>query len=203
MPIILASSSSYRKKLLEQVNIFAECLAPNIDETPLNKEQPKALALRLAVAKAKAVALKYPNKITTTSNTIIIGSDQVASLNGRHLGKPGNFERAFEQLKAQSGNTILFYTAVCVCLESAVLSDVVTTQVEFRTLDEKEITEYLLQEQPYDCAGSFKSEGLGISLFNRITSDDPTALIGIPLIKTLALIRELNAKNKAANKVSG
>lgn len=184
MHIILASSSRYRKKLLEQVNILAQCQAPNIDESPINQEHPKTQALRLAIAKAHAIASEHPNNI-------VIGSDQVASLKGMRLEKPGNYARAFEQLQAQSGNTVLFYSAVCACKGQTLLSDVVTTEVEFRTLDAQEIKNYLLQDQPYDCAGSFKSEGLGISLFNRITSDDPSALIGLPLIKTLSFLRML------------
>lgn len=186
MDIILASSSRYRKQLLAQVNINAQCIAPNIDEAAHAQEQPKAQALRLAIAKTHHSAQHAPH-------ATIIGSDQVASLNGAALGKPGHYAKAFQQLQMQSGHTVLFHTAVCVRKGSTLLSDVITTEVEFRVLTTADIEAYLKQEQPFDCAGSFKSEGLGLSLFKRITSDDPSALIGLPLITTLSFLRTLGS----------
>ncbi|WP_054113007.1 Maf family protein [Marinagarivorans algicola] len=187
MDIILASSSRYRKQLLAQVNINARCIAPDIDEAAHYQEQPKAQALRLAIAKTHHIAQHAPH-------VTIIGSDQVASLNGVPLGKPGGYEKAVQQLQLQSGQTVLFHTAVCVRKGPALLSDVVTTEVEFRPLTSADIEDYLKQEQPFDCAGSFKSEGLGLSLFKRVTSDDPSALIGLPLITTLNFLRTLGAR---------
>lgn len=181
--VILASSSPYRQQLLAQVRIHARCVAPNIDESPKSGETSEALALRLARAKAAAIANQWPN-------AIVIGSDQVASLEGRHLGKPGNAACAVAQLLAQSGKRVTFYTAVCVQSGNTVHADVVPTHVNFRILSEAEITRYVQQEKPFDCAGSFKSEGLGISLFDSLCSEDPSALVGLPLIRTLAFLRE-------------
>ena len=185
--IILASSSQYRKKLLESLNITARCIAPNIDETALADESPKTTALRLAKAKAAAIAIQLPNDEKT--NSIIIGSDQVAWLDGAQLGKPGTREKAIAQLKQQSGKTVLFYTALCVQMNAQQYSDVITTEVAFRDLSEQEIAHYIEQDNPIDCAGSFKSEGAGCMLFTRVTSDDPSALIGLPLIRTTEYLR--------------
>ena len=183
--IILASSSQYRKKLLESLNITARCIAPNIDETALADESPKATALRLAKAKAAAIQLPSDEK----TNSIIIGSDQVAWLDGAQLGKPGTREKAIAQLKQQSGKTVLFYTALCVQMNAQQYSDVIITEVAFRDLSEQEIVHYIEQDNPIDCAGSFKSEGAGCMLFTRVTSDDPSALIGLPLIRTTEYLR--------------
>jgi septum formation protein len=157
---------------------------PNVDETPLPGESPVDLALRLAVAKARDVSLRHPN-------AIVIGSDQVADLDGTPLGKPLTHERATEQLRRMRGKTVIFQTALAVvCLESGFeQSDLAQVSVKFRDLDDDEIERYLRAEQPYDCAGSAKSEGLGIALLERIDNDDPTALIGLPLIRTCHLIR--------------
>ncbi len=161
-----------------------ECVAPEVDETPQPDETPPALAMRLALAKARAVANLHPD-------AVVIGSDQVADLNGQPLGKPGNHIRARAQLQTMRGQTVVFQTAVAVvCLatgfERAALAAVA---VKFRELTDHEIEAYLLRETPYDCAGSAKSEGLGIALLDSIDSDDPTALIGLPLIRTCAMLR--------------
>ena len=182
MHIVLASSSPYRKKLLAQIHIHATCIAPHVDETPHPQEAPQALALRLAIAKAQAVI---------QPKAIVIGSDQVASLNGQLLGKPGNMAKAYTQLQQQAGQEVVFYTALCLRHEQTLLTDVITTTVRFRPLSADEITQYLTLEAPFDCAGSFKCEGLGISLFESIKSDDRSALIGLPLIKTAQFLREL------------
>ncbi len=181
--IILASSSPYRKQLLERIHIQAQCIAPAIDERAHTHEAPDTLALRLAINKAKA--------IQTTINTVVIGSDQVASVKGEILGKPHTAANAALQLQKQSGQSVIFYTALCVRRDKIILSAVVTTEVIFRVLSQKEIKNYIDLEQPLDCAGSFKCEGLGITLFEKIISDDPSALIGLPLIKTAQFLREL------------
>ena len=182
--LILGSTSRYRSELLERLHIPFEVCAPDVDETPLPQEAPRALAERLALAKAKAVASKFPN-------AVVIGSDQVADLNGQSLGKPGTHEKAVAQLRQMRGQTVIFQTAVAVvCLasgfEQTSLADV---KVKFRDLSDDEIENYLQLEKPYDCAGSAKSEGLGIALLDSIDSDDPTALIGLPLIRTCQMIR--------------
>ena len=160
-------------------------LAPEVDETPLPGEAPAALAQRLALAKARAVAAQRPG-------AIVIGSDQVADLNGEPLGKPGNHERAVAQLRRMSGQTVLFQTALAVvCQETGFeASELALVKVVFRQLDDATIERYLRAEEPYDCAGSAKSEGLGIALLERIDNDDPTALIGLPLIHTARLLRQ-------------
>ena len=184
-PIILASTSRYRRELLERFRLPFEVAKPEVDETPLADETPATLAQRLALAKAQAVAQTNPN-------AIVIGSDQVADLNGKAIGKPGNYERAFEQLKSMSGQTVIFQTAVAVvCINSGFAkSELVPVKVEFRQLSDLEIDRYLKAEEPYDCAGSAKSEALGITLLNAIHNTDPTALIGLPLITTAQLLRE-------------
>lgn len=184
-PLILGSTSRYRHELLSRLQLPFETVAPDVDESPLPGESPYALSLRLAQAKAAAVAALHPG-------AIVIGSDQVPELDGQPLGKPGNHARATEQLRMMSGKSMQFHTAVCVsCLETGFsVADVVTVQVRFRELNAAEIERYLLAEQPYDCAGSAKSEGLGIALLDAIVSDDPTALIGLPLIRTCQMLRQ-------------
>lgn len=183
-PLVLGSTSRYRKELLQRLSVPFEQAAPDVDETPLPGEPPAALAQRLALAKAQAVAAKFPS-------AVVIGSDQVADLNGQPLGKPGNHERATAQLRQMRGQTVIFQTALAVvCLESGFLQqDIAAVRVAFRDLSDAEIEHYLRAEQPYDCAGSAKSEGLGIALLERIDNDDPTALIGLPLIRTARMIR--------------
>jgi septum formation protein len=183
--LILASTSRYRRELLERLRLPFEQQSPEVDETPLPGEAPAALAARLSLAKAQAVARLHPQ-------AIVIGSDQVADLNGESIGKPGTHERACEQLRRMSGHRIVFQTGVAVVCEATGFSqqDLAPVHVVFRDLNETEIESYLRAEQPYDCAGSAKSEGLGISLLAAIESDDPTALIGLPLIRTSQLLRE-------------
>ncbi|WP_353235100.1 Maf family nucleotide pyrophosphatase [Diaphorobacter ruginosibacter] len=183
-PLILGSTSPYRRALLERLRLPFEVAAPEVDETPLPGESPRELALRLAAAKARAVAQAHPN-------AVVIGSDQVADLNGKSLGKPGNHERATAQLKEMRGHAMVFHTAVSVmCIESGFSQiDLAQVRVRLRHLGDAEIERYLRAEQPYDCAGSAKSEGLGISLLDAIESDDPTALIGLPLIRTCQMLR--------------
>ncbi len=183
-PLILGSTSSYRRELLQRLQIPFDVAAPNIDETPLHGESPQLLAERLALSKARAVASAFPQ-------AVVIGSDQVADLNGLPLGKPGNHERAVIQLRQMRGQTVIFQTAVAVvCMESGFeQSSLAAVRVKFRDLSDDEIENYLRSEQPYDCAGSAKSEGLGIALLEFIESDDPTALVGLPLIRTCKLLR--------------
>lgn len=183
-PLLLASSSTYRRQLLARLEIPFTSISPDVDETPLDAETPKALAERLALVKAQHVAQQY-------SRGVIIGSDQVANLNGTPLGKPGTHERAVAQLKQMSGQTVIFHTAVAVVCEETgfCAQDVADIRVRFRTLDDKAIQRYLKKEKPYDCAGSAKSEGLGIALLDSIESDDPTALVGLPLIRTARMLR--------------
>ena len=195
-PLILASTSIYKKMLLERLNISFTCESPNTNEQPLPNEAPEELAIRLAKAKALAV-------LTTNPNAIVIGADQVGELNGTILGKPGHFDQARHQLAQQSGQTVYFHTAVSVVKtltsgEIANKSTINTTRVVFKQLSTIQIENYLLQEKPYDCAGSFKSEGLGISLFSSINSDDPASLVGLPLINLYSMLQEygLTASNK-------
>lgn len=182
--LVLASTSRYRRELLARLALPFETAAPDVDETPRAGEAPRELALRLALEKAQAVAARKPQ-------AIVIGSDQVADLHGQPLGKPGTHERAAAQLARMSGQTVLFHTAVAVVQASRgfAQSSLATVTVRFRALDAATIERYLLAEQPYDCAGSAKSEGLGIALLQVIESDDPTALIGLPLIRTAQLLR--------------
>ncbi len=187
-PLILASTSRYRHALLQRLQRPFTAVAPPVDETPAPGEAPRALALRLALAKAEAVARLHPQ-------AVVIGSDQVADLGGEPLGKPGDHARAVAQLSRMRGQTVLFETAVAVvCLATGFAqSDLATVRVRFRDLSDAEIEAYLLAEQPYDCAGSAKSEGLGISLLESIENDDPTALVGLPLIRTCHLLRAAGA----------
>ena len=185
--LVLGSTSVYRRDLLQRLGLPFTVASPDVDETPLPgpvPETPRNLALRLALAKARAVAARFPQ-------AVVIGSDQVADLNGAPLGKPGDHARATAQLRAMRGHTVVFQTALAVvCLEIGFEQvDIAVVKVRFRELTDSEIEAYLLAEQPYDCAGSAKSEGLGIALLDAIDSDDPTALVGLPLIRTCRMIR--------------
>ncbi len=182
--LVLGSTSRYRRELLQRLGLPFTVAAPDVDETPLPGETPRALALRLALAKARAVAAQHPD-------AVVIGSDQVADLHGQPLGKPGTHERASAQLQRMSGETVVFQTAVAVVCAATGFEqvDLAPVEVRFRTLTGDEIERYLRIEQPYDCAGSAKSEGLGISLLDAIHSDDPTALVGLPLIRTCRMLR--------------
>ena len=183
-PLVLGSTSRYRREMLLRLNLPFEVCAPDVDETPFPAEEPADVAQRLALAKARAVAAKFPQ-------AVVIGSDQVADLNGEPLGKPGNHDRAVAQLRRMSGQTVMFQTALAVvCLESGFEAlDLAAVRVKFRPLSDEAIKQYLRTEQPYDCAGSAKSEGLGIALLESIDNDDPTALVGLPLIRTCRLLR--------------
>ena len=183
--LILGSTSRYRRELLERLRIAFEVRSPDVDETPRAGERPAALAQRLALAKARAVSAEHPQ-------AIVIGSDQVADLDGEPIGKPGTHERAVAQLRTMRGRSVVFHTAVAVLRASTgyVGEALVPVTVRFRDLSDAEIEHYLRTEQPYDCAGSAKCETLGIALLEAIESDDPTALIGLPLIRTSALLRE-------------
>jgi septum formation protein len=176
-PIILASGSVSRRSLLDRLGMEFGCISPDIDESPMPDEPPQQLALRLACSKAKAISNNHPE-------AIVIGSDQVAVVGPVILGKPGNQTKAALQLAQCSGKTVNFYTAVCVSRLSDAFQETHTdlTSVRFRSLNAADIDHYLAIEKPWDCAGSFKSEGLGISLFESIENKDPTALIGLPLI---------------------
>ena len=182
--LILGSTSSYRRELLERLRLPFNVVNPGVDETPLANESPRDLAWRLALAKAHAVARLYPD-------AVVIGSDQVADLDGVPLGKPGNHDKATAQLRQMRGRTVVFQTAVAVVCQASAFEQtrLASVRVQFRDLDDDDIEHYLQIEQPYDCAGSAKSEGLGIGLLASIDSDDPTALIGLPLIRTCELLR--------------
>ena len=183
MDLILASTSPYRRKLLQRLQIPFHCLAPNTDETPLPNEAPQELVRRLALAKARAISCL--NKHAT-----VIGSDQVATLNGQIIGKPGNHKAATAQLRACSGREVHFYTGLAAVCEDTGFQQVHVEpfSVHFRELSDEAIESYLMKEQPYDCAGSFKCEGLGIALFCSLTGDDPTALEGLPLISLVNML---------------
>lgn len=183
-PLILGSTSRYRRELLGRLDLPFEVVAPDVDETAQPGETPAALAARLALAKARAVARRHPN-------AVVIGSDQVADLDGEPLGKPGDHDRATAQLRRMRGRTVVFQTALAVvCRDSGFeQEDLAPVRVVFRDLGDSEIEAYLRAEQPYDCAGSARSEGLGIALLEAIHSDDPTALVGLPLIRTCRLLR--------------
>ncbi len=183
MNIVLGSTSPYRKALLDRLHLDFTCDAPDIDETPLEDENIEDMVVRLAIAKARAVANHHPD-------SLIIGSDQSAVLNGEKLTKPGNFETAVEQLKAASGQKVVFQTGLCLLNTNTgrFQSACIPYSVEFKQLDETMITNYLLKEEPYNCAGSFKSEALGIALFKRFEGEDPNALIGLPLIRLVEFL---------------
>ena len=182
--LVLGSTSPYRRELLERLRIPFDVQGPEVDETPHAGETPMALAQRLALAKAQAVAKRFPQ-------AIVIGSDQVADLNGEPLGKPGTHANAVKQLQQMRGQTVVFQTAVSVvCLATGFAqSELAQVKVQFRHVSDAAIEAYLQAEQPYDCAGSAKSEGLGIALLDRIDNQDPTALVGLPLILTCRLLR--------------
>ncbi|MEC4721984.1 Maf-like protein [Noviherbaspirillum sp. CPCC 100848] len=186
--LILASSSQYRRELLSRLHLAFECISPDIDESPLLAETPDATALRLAGLKAAAVARQVPD-------ALVIGSDQVATLDGMQIGKPGSHENALEQLRMMRGREVVFHTALCLWdgripdSQSVVQIENVRTVVKFRNLPDHELDNYLRIEQPYDCAGSAKNEGLGIALLEKIESTDPTALTGLPLIALCTMLR--------------
>lgn len=186
--LILASSSKYRKELLSRLHLPFEVLAPAIDETPHPGETPELTALRLAKEKAIAVAEQVPD-------ALVIGSDQVATLDGEQIGKPGAHANALAQLQKMRGREVVFHTALCLwdgrCVDKAKAAQMenVRTFVTFRNLADKELDAYLRIEQPYDCAGSAKNEGLGIAILEKIESSDPTALTGLPLIALTTMLR--------------
>ena len=182
--LVLGSTSRYRRELMQRLCIPFDVAAPDVDETPQDGESPHDLACRLALAKARAVAALHPD-------AVVIGSDQVADLDGEPLGKPGTHERAVAQLQRMRGRTVVFQTAVAVVCQDTgfAQTDLAAVRVVFRNLSDAEIEAYLRTEQPYDCAGSAKSEGLGIALLESINNDDPTALVGLPLIRTCRMLR--------------
>lgn len=184
--LILASTSPYRRELLSRLGLDFSTANPNTDETPYSGETPEALSLRLAEAKARAVATDFPG-------ALIIGSDQVATVNGKIYGKPGNRERGIEQLKELSGQTVNFFTGLCLYDTDTQQAQVcgVPTLVTFRKLSEQEIENYLDREPAYNCAGSAKSEGLGIALLESMRGDDPNALVGLPLIALCTMLRNV------------
>nr|WP_319563958.1 Maf family nucleotide pyrophosphatase [uncultured Rhodoferax sp.] len=183
-PLILASTSPYRRQLLERLRVPFTVIPSDVDESAWPTETPAQLACRLALTKAQAVAKLHPD-------SIVIGSDQVADLHGDALGKPHTHARAVAQLQRMRGQTVIFQTAVAVVCQARCFAqtELAQVKVQFNQLTDKEIEAYLLAEQPYDCAGSAKSEGLGIALLARIDNDDPTALVGLPLIRTCQLLR--------------
>ena len=183
--LVLASTSRYRRVLLERLGCPFEVASPGIDEAPLPSEPPAATASRLAEAKARAVVGRY-------QDALVIGSDQVAELDGRAVGKPVDHADAIAQLRAASGRTVVFHTGVALvdAASGRCRSRLVDVASTFRVLTDDDIARYLAREQPYDCAGSVKSEGFGIALFERIASDDPTALIGLPLITVASMLRD-------------
>ena len=182
--LVLGSTSPYRRELLTRLRIPFTVTSPEVDETPQAGESPRDLALRLALAKAQAVAALHPE-------AVVIGSDQVADLDGQPLGKPGEHAKAVAQLQRMRGQVVIFQTAVSVvCLANGFEdTQLAAVKVKFRDLSDAEIEAYLRAEEPYDCAGSAKSEGLGIALLESIDNDDPTALVGLPLIRTCQMIR--------------
>lgn len=182
-PLVLASTSRYRRMLLERLGLPFLAVAPETDESALPGESPAATALRLAVAKARSVATAHPR-------ALIIGSDQVADCDGEPVGKPGTHDRAIAQLEQLSGRTVVFHTGLALldATNGACQAELVDVRSTFRRLSAAEIETYLRRDQPYDCAGAVRSEALGIALFERIESDDPTALIGLPLIRLTAML---------------
>lgn len=188
--LILASGSAYRRELLSRLHLPFEAIAPDIDESALPHESPEQTALRLAQQKAHAIAQKYPE-------SIIIGSDQVATLEGEQIGKPGTHDAALKQLQKMRGKEVIFHTALCLLDNRKVQSGHtvqlknIQTLVHFRDLSDAELDAYLQIEQPYDCAGSAKNEGLGIVIIEKIVSEDPTALTGLPLITLTSMLRNI------------
>jgi septum formation protein len=187
--LVLGSNSPYRREMLARLRLPFQVAASAVDETPLPAETPRQLACRLAMAKARAVAARFPD-------CVVIGSDQVADLDGRALGKPGSHARATAQLRQMRGKTVIFQTAVAVVCNNSGFAqlDLAMVKVKFRELSDAEIEAYLQAETPYDCAGSAKSEGLGIALLESIDNDDPTALVGLPLIRTCRMLRAAGLK---------
>ena len=187
--LILGSTSPYRRELLQRLRLEFEVVAPGVDETPLAGETPRALACRLALAKAQSVAELYPS-------AVVIGSDQVADLHGEPIGKPLLHDIAVAQLRRMSGQEVIFQTAVAVVCKARgfAQTDLAPVRVQFRSLEDAEIEAYLQIEKPYDCAGSARSEGLGIVLLESIHSDDPSALVGLPLIRTARMLRAAGVK---------
>lgn len=185
MQLVLASTSPFRKSVLDKLGLPFDCHAPEVDETPQPGETPAQLVERLSIAKAQAVAAHF-------QQGLVIGSDQVAVINDEIIGKPGNHENAVAQLKHASGKTVTFLTGLAlVNAESgAIQAEVVPFKVVFRQLSQPQIINYLNAEQPYNCAGSFKSEGLGIALFERLEGDDPNTLIGLPLIRLIRMLEK-------------
>lgn len=181
--LILASTSPFRKAILEKLNIPFTTQSPDVDETPLENESPEQLVERLSILKAKAVA-------DSLNEGLVIGSDQVAVIDGKILSKPGNHENAVNQLLQASGETVSFLTGLCLynAASKTYQAEVVPFNVVFRELSEQQIDNYLRKEQPYNCAGSFKSEGLGITLFEKLAGDDPNTLIGLPLIRLVRML---------------
>ncbi|HET7371420.1 MAG TPA: Maf family nucleotide pyrophosphatase [Gammaproteobacteria bacterium] len=190
LPVVLASSSPYRRALLERLGLPFDCRSPDVDEAPRADETPLDLAPRLAQSKAEAVAAEL------NAPSLVIGSDQVASIHGSPVGKPGGRERAAAQLRRASGRTVEFFTAVTVLESGSGRQEhaLDQTRVHFRALEDREIERYLDREAPYDCAGSFKAEALGITLFDSIESTDPTGLIGLPLIALARLLRQFGCR---------
>ncbi|MEY3410742.1 MAG: hypothetical protein RL593_318, partial [Pseudomonadota bacterium] len=186
-PLILASSSPYRKELLQRLLLDFEVFSPDIDESQLADERPEQTALRLAQLKAKKIAETHPE-------AIIIGCDQVATLDGLQLGKPGNYKNATEQLRMMRGKQVTFHSALCLynAKTQHMQAEVVPYVVEFRNVSNEQIDRYLLTEKPYNCAGSAKSEGLGIALISAMHGEDPNALIGLPLIKLISMLTAEN-----------
>jgi septum formation protein len=187
--LILASSSPYRRALLERLRVPFDVAVPFLDETPHPGEAPAATALRLAQAKARVVAAHESGR----PGALVIGSDQVATFDGRQIGKPGTHEKAFAQLKSMRGRVVEFHSALCLfdSARNAAQTEDVVTRVRFRDLPDAELEAYLRAETPYDVAGSAKSEGLGIALVDAIDSNDPTALVGLPLIALTRMLREV------------
>ncbi|MCK6374964.1 MAG: Maf family nucleotide pyrophosphatase [Zoogloea sp.] len=184
MKLVLASTSAYRRELLQRFGLPFEVARPDIDESPLPGEHPRSTAERLAIEKARAVAGNF-------TDALIIGSDQVAAMGDIRFGKPGTVERAVAQLKQMSGQTVVFHTALALLNTQTgdAQIDVVPTEVRFRTLSDDEIVRYVEKERPLDCAGSAKSEGLGITLLDALSGDDPNALVGLPLIALARMLR--------------
>ena len=183
--LVLASTSRYRRKLLERLRLSFDVARPDVDETASPGESPRDLAIRLAQAKACAVATQLAD------DAWALGSDQVPEVEGRALGKPGGRAAAIAQLDSMSGRIVRFHTALCLAhADGRTFADIDLTEVHFRALTDTEIERYVDAEQPFDCAGSFKSEGLGIALFERIDNRDPSALVGLPLIATCMLLRK-------------
>jgi len=184
-PVILASSSPFRKSLLERLQLSFECYSPDIDEALQPGEPASSYVCRLAEEKARILADRFPD-------AVVIGSDQCALLDDQILGKPGSHSKALKQLKATQGKTVVFHTGICVLQKTTGFSEVddILFQVKFRQLSDAQLEHYLLVEQPYQCAGAFKSEGYGVSLFSQMQGDDPTALIGLPLIRLTGMLEK-------------